>query len=104
VSLSPTAIRDTAAVSPVLDAIGAPVLHCGDDGTGTKTELLTNLLLGTLMQAYAEALVFGDEHGLSLDYMRDVIASSPVGAPLFEYKGPSWRTATSRSNSPSTSY
>ena len=49
-------------------------------------------------------LVFSDEHGLSLDHMQDVIASSPVGAPLLEYKGPSWRTATSRSNSPSTSY
>lgn len=75
-------------VQPVLEVVGNPVVHCGGVGTGTKTKLFTNLLLGNLMQAYAEALVFGQQHGLSLDHMREVIDSSPVGAPLFDYKGP----------------
>lgn len=87
-----------------LEEAGRRVSEPSMDGDRNARFCRINLLLGTLMQAYAEALVFGDEHGLSLDYMRDVIASSPVGAPLFEYKGPSWRTATSRSNSPSISY
>jgi 3-hydroxyisobutyrate dehydrogenase/2-hydroxy-3-oxopropionate reductase len=75
-------------VRPVLDAIGDPIVQCGEVGAGTKTKLFTNLLLGNLMQAYSEALVFGRKHGLSLDHMQDVLESSPVGAPLFEYKAP----------------
>lgn len=75
-------------VQPVLEVVGNPVVHCGEVGTGTETKLFTNLLLGNLMQAYAEALVFGQRHGLSLDHMQDVIDASPVGAPLFGYKGP----------------
>lgn len=75
-------------VHPALEAVGSPIVHCGEVGTGTKTKLFTNLLLGNLMQAYSEALVFGKKHGLSLDHMQAVIESSPVGAPLFEYKAP----------------
>ncbi len=75
-------------VRPVLDAVGDPIVHCGEVGTGTKTKLFTNLLLGNLLQAYSEALVFGEKHGLPLDHMQDVIESSPVGAPLFDYKEP----------------
>lgn len=75
-------------VQPVLEVVGNPVVHCGAVGAGTTTKLFTNLLLGNLMQAYAEALVFGQKHGLSLDHMQDVIDASPVGAPLFGYKGP----------------
>lgn len=75
-------------VHPALEVIGDPIVHCGRVGAGTKTKLFTNLLLGNLLQAYSEALVFGKKHGLSFDHMQDVIESSPVGAPLFDYKGP----------------
>lgn len=75
-------------VHPALEVVGEPIVHCGEVGAGTKTKLFTNLLLGSLMQGYAEALVFGKKHGLSLDHMQEVIESSPVGAPLFEYKEP----------------
>jgi len=83
---APAALVDEA--RPALNAVGEPVVRCGDVGTGTKTKLFTNLLLGSLMQGYAEALVFGETHGLSLDHMQTIIEASPVGAPLFEYKAP----------------
>lgn len=77
-----------AEVRPVLEAIGDPIVHCGGIGAGTRTKLFVNLLLGNLLQSYAEALVFGQKHGLSLDHMQQVIESGPVGAPLFQYKRP----------------
>jgi len=75
-------------VEPILEVLGNPIFHCGPVGTGTKTKLFTNLLLGNLMQAFSEALVFGEKHGLSVDHMQDVIDDSPVGAALFDYKMP----------------
>lgn len=74
-------------VRPLLSAVGDSIVHCGDVGTGTKTKLFVNLLLSNLLQGYAEALVFGNKQGLSLDHMQSVLESSPVGAPLFDYKG-----------------
>lgn len=75
-------------VEPILSVMGDPVKRCGKVGDGTKTKLFTNLLLGGQLQVFAEALVFGRKHGLSLDHMKDVISSSPVHAPLYDYKFP----------------
>lgn len=75
--LQPDALKDRALrgpwrdrgldeVHPALVVIGDPIVHCGPVGAGTKTRLFTNLLLGNLLQAYSEALVFGKKHGLFL--------------------------------------
>lgn len=74
-------------IEAVLSVIGDPIVRCGGIGDGTKTKLFTNLLLGSLMQGYAEALVFGDKLGLSFEHMQSIIESSPAHAPLFDYKG-----------------
>lgn len=74
-------------VQPALDAVGDPVVRCGEVGDGTKTKLFVNLLLGNLLQGYAEALVFGRKQGLSLDFMQDILEKSPMHADLLDYKG-----------------
>jgi 3-hydroxyisobutyrate dehydrogenase/2-hydroxy-3-oxopropionate reductase len=74
-------------VRPALDAMGDPVVDCGAVGDGTRTKLFVNLLLGNLLQGYAEALVFGKKQGLSFEFMQEVLADSPMHADLLDYKG-----------------
>lgn len=78
---------DIDAVRPVLDVVGDPVVRCGDVGDGTRAKLFVNLLLGNLLQGYAEALVFGRSQDLSFEFMQDLLEKSPMQAPLLEYKG-----------------
>lgn len=74
-------------VEPLLESMGTPVLHTGDVGSATDMKLFINLLLGQMMQSYAEAMVFGKKHGLDIDQMQELIQSGPLDAPLFRIKG-----------------
>ncbi|MFC7044373.1 NAD(P)-dependent oxidoreductase [Halobacteriaceae archaeon GCM10025711] len=74
-------------VTPVLEAMGSDVVRCGPVGQGTNMKLFINLLLGGVMETFAEALVFGKAHDLDVDTMLDVVGSGPVAAPLLTAKG-----------------
>ena len=66
-------------VKPMLDAIGAHVVYCGDIGNGMVTKICNNLLsmgIGVLM---AEALTLGVKAGVSLETLADVIVNSSGG-------------------------
>ncbi|HKI57331.1 MAG TPA: NAD(P)-dependent oxidoreductase [Trueperaceae bacterium] len=77
----------------VLDEVGGllaafgEVLRLGEVGSGTRAKLFINLLLGRMMQAFAEAAVFGRALGLSLDTMLEIIGGGAMAAPLFRVKG-----------------
>ena len=67
------------AVKPMLDAIGAHVVYCGEIGNGMVTKICNNLLsmgIGVLM---SEALTLGVKAGVSLETLADVIANSSGG-------------------------
>ncbi|MDY6775558.1 MAG: NAD(P)-dependent oxidoreductase [Halobacteria archaeon] len=72
---------------PLLSAMGDPVVYCGDIGQGTNMKLTINLLLGDMMQAFSEALVFGEKKGLDTDDVFEVIESSPLSSTLYDIKG-----------------
>lgn len=74
-------------VRPLLEALGEPVVHCGEVGSATDAKLFVNLLLGNAMEGFAEALAFGTERGLDYDTMLSVVTSGGLAAPLFEAKG-----------------
>lgn len=74
-------------VRPLLGAFG-DIRHVGGVGDGTSMKLTTNLLLGVMMEGFAEALTFADGQDLPLDEVLDVIQSGVLGAPLYDYKGP----------------
>lgn len=74
-------------VTEILEVMGDPVVRCGGVGLGTKTKLFVNLLLGSLLQGYAEALVFGQKLGLSFSFMQEILEASPMHADLLDYKG-----------------
>ena len=65
-----------AAVQPVLDVISASVHHMGASGSGHVTKVLNNFLNGVTLAATAEVMVAGQQAGLDLAQLLDVINSS----------------------------
>ena len=75
-------------VKPMLDAIGAHVVYCGEIGNGMVTKICNNLLtmgIGVLM---AEALSLGVKAGVPLETLADVIANSSGGSKRLTEKHP----------------
>ncbi|MBI1980717.1 MAG: 3-hydroxyisobutyrate dehydrogenase [Methylocystis sp.] len=53
------------AAKPILEHMGAHVLHCGGAGVGQAAKICNNLMLGVTMIATAEAFVLAEKLGLS---------------------------------------
>jgi len=68
-------------VQPILAPLGT-LHHVGGPGAGAATKLVVNLLLGTSIAAFGEALALGDSLGLDRDELIDVLAESPIGSTV----------------------
>ena len=64
---------DYATVTPLLQAMGTTIHHCGGTGAGTRTKLVNNYLAVVSCQLNAEALTLSQRFGLSLEKTLDVI-------------------------------
>lgn len=51
-------------------------------------KMTVNHLLGVMMHAFAEALLFGERGGLSRDAMLEAIQSGAMACPMFQAKAP----------------
>ncbi len=71
---------------PLFDGMGKKVLHVGGVGQGAAMKMIFNLMLGSAMTAYAEALVLGESLGLSRQMMADILLDAPVSAPFLKAK------------------
>jgi 3-hydroxyisobutyrate dehydrogenase-like beta-hydroxyacid dehydrogenase len=60
-------------VRPVLDAMARSVRHVGGPGAGATTKLIVNLVLGAHRLVLAEALVLGEQSGVDLPVLLDVL-------------------------------
>ena len=56
--------EDVAAARPVLEAIGATIVHVGAAGAGQTVKAANQLLTAVTIQAVAEAVVFLEAHGV----------------------------------------
>ena len=57
-------------------------------GQGAQMKLIINMIMGTMMTAFAEGLALGDRIGLEKNEILDVIAQGAINSPLFQFKGP----------------
>jgi 3-hydroxyisobutyrate dehydrogenase-like beta-hydroxyacid dehydrogenase len=76
------------AARPILQAIASRYFHLGPSGAGTTMKLVVNAMLGTGMQAIAEAAALGEKAGLSRDILFAVLAQTAVIAPAHAGKLP----------------
>jgi 3-hydroxyisobutyrate dehydrogenase-like beta-hydroxyacid dehydrogenase len=71
---------------PVLEALGARVIHLGPLGAGATVKLAVNTLIYGLNEAVSEALVLAEKAGVDPAVAYDVFRSSAAGAPFVDYK------------------
>jgi 4-hydroxybutyrate dehydrogenase/sulfolactaldehyde 3-reductase len=60
-------------VTPLLEAMGTTIHHCGDPGSGIRTKLVNNYLAIVSCGFNAEALALSQRFGLSLEKTLEVI-------------------------------
>ncbi|HZE21333.1 MAG TPA: NAD(P)-dependent oxidoreductase [Desulfobaccales bacterium] len=75
-------------LEPLLLAMGKKVVYCGPAGQGSMMKMFINLLLGMMMEGFAEALNFGKLGGLALEAMLDTVFSGPLNCAMFQVKAP----------------
>jgi 3-hydroxyisobutyrate dehydrogenase-like beta-hydroxyacid dehydrogenase len=76
-------------LEPVFLAMGQKVVYCGGAaGQGSMMKMFINLLLGVMMEGFAEALNFGRLGGLDMDAMLETAFSGAMNSPMFQVKAP----------------
>ena len=78
-------------LEPLFLTMGKKVIYSGRTGQGSMMKMFINLLLGLMMEGFAEALNFGRLGGLDLEAMLEVVASGAMNAPMFQVKAPNLR-------------
>jgi 3-hydroxyisobutyrate dehydrogenase-like beta-hydroxyacid dehydrogenase len=73
-------------LTPLLLTMGKKVIYCGRVGQGSMMKMFINLLLGVMMEGFAEALNFGARGGLDFDAMLETVASGAMNSPMFQVK------------------
>ena len=67
---------DFESAKPLLDIMGAKVVHCGGNGVGQAAKICNNMVLGISMIAISEAFVLGEKLGLSNQAFFDVASNA----------------------------
>jgi 3-hydroxyisobutyrate dehydrogenase/glyoxylate/succinic semialdehyde reductase len=78
--------EDLALARPLLEAMGAQIVHVGGVGMGSAAKIVNNLVLAEMMAAFAEGLVLGEALGIERRRLLDLLIEGPGGAPIFRLK------------------
>src|SRR5713226_3713757 len=77
---------DLERIRPLLLCMGNKIVHTGGHGAGTSMKMVINLLLGTGMAAFAEAMALGKGLELSSKLLFDSLLGTPAVAPFLAAK------------------
>ncbi len=77
---------DLAEIYPLLEKMGAIIVHAGEQGKGASIKLVFNLIVGQAMLAYAEGLALGEAMGFSRERLLELTLGSPQVPPLLNLK------------------
>jgi 3-hydroxyisobutyrate dehydrogenase-like beta-hydroxyacid dehydrogenase len=79
-------MADLERIRPLVLCMGNKIVHTGGQGSGTSMKMVINLLLGTGMAAFAEAMALGEGLGLSPKLLFDSLLGTPPVAPFLALK------------------
>lgn len=68
--------EDFADARPLLEVMGARIVHCGGPGLGQAAKVCNNMILGISQIAVAEAFVLAERLGLGHQAMYDVVSQA----------------------------
>jgi 3-hydroxyisobutyrate dehydrogenase-like beta-hydroxyacid dehydrogenase len=74
-------------VTPLLQTMGREVVHCGDIGSGTRMKLVLNLMLGSMMESLAEAIILARSFELDPSVLLQALQGGAMAAPFYQLKG-----------------
>jgi 3-hydroxyisobutyrate dehydrogenase/glyoxylate/succinic semialdehyde reductase len=77
---------DLERIRPLLLCMGNKIVHAGGHGMGSSMKMVVNLLLGTGMAAFAEAMALGQGLGLLPKMLFDSLLDTPTVAPFLALK------------------
>lgn len=73
---------------PALEAISQQIIHFGPNGAGATAKLINNLMGGIQTAALAEGLRLGEQAGMDLGQVAELIAGGAPGSPIVKGKLP----------------
>lgn len=73
---------------PYFEIMGKRLYHCGPQGRGLHAKLTQNLILGNLMEAFAEGMVLATKNGIKPEMMLDILENSAAKSGLVSFKAP----------------
>jgi len=73
---------------PVLEAMGASVVLCGDVGAGNTTKLANQIIVACNIQALSEAMILAKKAGVDPQLVFDAIKGGLAGSTVMNAKAP----------------
>lgn len=71
-----------------LAVMGKKSFYFGEVGQAAKMKLVINMIMGSVMAAFAEGLLLGENAGLPMQEVLDVLSCGAINNPMFQLKGP----------------
>ena len=78
---------DVAAAKPVLEAVGATIVHVGPAGSGQTVKAANQLIVAANIEVLAEAVVFLEAHGVDTAAALEVLGGGLAGSTVLNRKG-----------------
>ncbi|KAK2079506.1 hypothetical protein QBZ16_001900 [Prototheca wickerhamii] len=73
---------------PLFQAMGKMHVYLGEVGSATKMKLVVNMIMGSMMVAFAEGLALSQAAGLNAEDLLRVVNESAIASPMLALKGP----------------
>lgn len=73
---------------PYFELMGKMFYYCGSDGKGLQAKLTQNLILASIMQAFAEGMVLATKGGIDPALMLEILDHSAAKSGLISFKAP----------------
>jgi len=77
--------RDAA---PAFELMGKKSFYFKEAGQGARMKLVINMIMGSMMTAFAEGLSLGNKVGLDMVDILEVLTQGAIDNPMFRLKGP----------------
>jgi len=74
-------------VRPVLSAMAANIVYIGDTGSGQACKAVNQIMCAGINEAVTEALAFGEDMGLNMDRVLDVVTKGAAGNWFLDHRG-----------------
>ncbi len=76
---------DFAKAKGLLEVLGKDIHYIGDIAKGATMKLICNLMVGGMMQLFAEFFALGRKAGIPFETMMEVLHAGPVESPIYRF-------------------